>query len=323
MNFKGENMQGEEERRGIVALNVELSCDFMCENCERFFKCKSPEKLKIFDRRRMGRVRQTMARIKHKIAVCAGKGGVGKSMVTANLATALAMRDNKIGILDHDFDGSCIPRMMGVLGKKLIMGRKGIIPVEGLLGIKIIAMGLILAEEDTNTWYHELRRNATEEFLAHVQYGEDRDYLLIDLPPGTSSDAVNIMQYIPDLDGMIIVTNPTRVSQIVAKRALLMALEAGVTILGVIENMSGYICPKCGANTNVLKKGGGETLAKEFDVPFLGRIPLDPAVSYSSDVGKPYVYEHPESPASKAVFLIADQIEEMVGEKIQEEICQK
>jgi len=255
-----------------------------------------------------------MSQIKYKIAVLSGKGGVGKSLVTANMATALAMRGRTVSVLDQDLDGSCIPRMMGVLGQKLVMERKGIKPVEGLLGIQIVAMANILAEEDTNTWYHELRRNATEEFLAHVQYGK-RDYLLIDLPPGTSSDAINLMEYIPDLDGMVMVTNPTNVSQIVAKRATVMAIEAGVNVLGVIENMSGYVCPKCKGVFYPLMKGGGEKLAEMLDVPFLGRIPMEPEVSYSSDVGVPFVYANPESPASKALIAIVDKVEEALSWK--------
>jgi len=273
-------LTAETQRRGVIQLNVDFSCDFKCESCERFFQCKSEEKLKIFDRRRMSRVKETMANLKHKIAVCAGKGGVGKSMVTSNLGMALAMRGRQVSILDQDFDGSCIPKMFGVLDQKLIMGRKGIIPVEGFLGIQIVGLGSILTDDDVNTWYHELRRNATEEFLSHVDYGA-RDYLLIDLPPGTSSDAVNIMEYIPDLDGMIIVTNPTTVSQVVARRATLMAIEAGVNVLGVIENMSGYVCTKCHAVVDILKRGGGEKLARELEIPFLGSVPLDPGISYS------------------------------------------
>ena len=301
-----------EEKRGVIAIQVDFSCDEKCESCERFFKCKSPTKLKIFDRRRMARAKETMAQIKYKIAVLSGKGGVGKSLVTTNIATALAMRGRKVSILDQDLDGSCIPRMMGVLDEKLTMERKGIKPIEGLLGIEIVAMANILAEEDTNTWYHELRRNATEEFLAHVQYGE-RDYLVIDLPPGTSSDAINLMEYIPDLGGMVMVTNPTSLSQIVAKRATVMAIEAGVNVLGIIENMSGYVCRNCKSVFYPLKVGGGERLAKELDVPFLGRIPMDPDISYSSDVGLPFVYSHPESPASKILLSIVDQVEEGVG----------
>ncbi len=300
------------ERKGVIAFNVDFSCTYNCESCERFFQCKSPEKLKILDRRRMARVKQTMANIKFKTAICAGKGGVGKSLLTANMAMALAMRGRKVSVLDQDFDGSCIPKMLGVKGKRLIMGRRGIIPVEGDLGIQVVALGSILVDEDITTWYHSLRRNATEEFLAHVVYGK-RDYLLIDLPPGTSSDAVNIMEYIPDLSGVVVVTNPTSVSQIVARRATIMAIEAGVEVLGIIENMSGFVCSGCGYEVNILKKGGGGRLAEELEVPFLGRIPLDPRLSYSSDIGKPYVYAFPDSPAAKATIAIVDQIEEKVG----------
>ena len=305
-----------EEKKGIIAINVDLNCTLICESCEKFFKCKNPEKLKIFDRRRMAKAKETMAKIKYKIAICAGKGGVGKSTVTVNMAAALAMKGRKVAILDQDLDGPCIPRMLGLLGKKLNMGRKGIIPVEGLLGIKVISMSLIRGEDDTTTWFHELRRNATEEFIAHVDYGE-LDYLLVDLPPGTSSDAVNIMEYIPDLDGTVVVTNPTWVSQIVARRATLMALEGGVNVLGVVENMSGFVCPGCSEVHYLMKKGGGERVAEELEVPFLGRIPLDPVISKLSDGGTPYVYEFPESEPAKAMFNIVNQIvnqvEELVG----------
>lgn len=297
----------ESEKKGVMQLQVDMSCDENCEQCERFFQCKNPKKLEIFDRRRMSRAVSTMSKIKHKVAVCAGKGGVGKSTVTTNLAAVLAGRGRKVTILDQDLDGSCIPRMMGVADKKLVMERRGIKPVEGILGIQVVAMGNILAEDETVTMFHELRRNTTEEFLAHVQYGE-RDYLIVDLPPGTSSDAVNLMQYIPDLEGMVIVTVPAYVSQGVARRATLMALEGGVNVLGVIENMSGYVCPKCGDIFYPMLKGGGERLAKELDVPFLGRIPLDLSVSKSTDVGHPVVYENPESPVSKVTNEIVDKI---------------
>lgn len=306
---------GEKEKSGVVQLQVDMSCDEKCEQCERFFKCQNPKKLEIFDRRRMARARATMAKIKYKIAVCAGKGGVGKSTMTTNIAAALAMKGKKVTILDQDLDGSCIPRMMGVEDKKLIMERKGIKPVEGILGIQVVGMANILAEDDVVTMFHEMRRNTTEEFLAHVQYGE-RDYLLIDLPPGTSSDAVNLMEYIPDLNGMIVVTVPAAVSQGVARRATLMALEGGVNVLGVIENMSGYVCPKCKGIFYPMLKGGGERLAKEMEVPFLGRVPFDPSVSSTTDAGTPLVYTHPESPAAKIMMEIAEKIKASVeGEK--------
>jgi ATP-binding protein involved in chromosome partitioning len=299
------------EGREIISINVDLSCDRFCESCEKFFECENPEKEKMFIRRRMGKAKDTMSRIKYKIAVVGGKGGVGKSITTVNLSTALAMRGRKVSILDQDFDGATVPKMLGVMDKRLTLSDEGIIPVEGTLGIQVISTGNILRDDEVLTWFHDMRRNATEEFLSHVVYGE-RDYLLIDLPPGTSSDSVNMMEYIPDLTGAVIVTVPSEVSQNVAKKASLLCRKAKVKIFGVIENMGGFVCPECGSTVNILRYGGGEKLAKELDVPFLGRIPLDPRLSICSDEGKPFVLAHPESPASKEVMKIAETLENMV-----------
>ena len=299
-------------KRGIKELQLDMNCSFHCEACEKFFKCKSPEKLKIFERRRMSRVLKVMSRIKHKVAICAGKGGVGKSLFTTNFSAVLAQRGNRVAVLDQDLDGPCIPKMLGLTDKKMVMGDYGIIPVEGMFGMKVVSLGFVSTETDIVNWFQEKRRNATEEFLSHVDYGE-QDYLNIDLPPGTSSDAVNLMEYIPDLDGMVMVTNPTRISQIVARRATIMAIEAGVNILGLIENMSGFICPKCGKEVDVMEKGGGKMLAEELEVPYLGHIPLDPRTSESSDKGVPYVVMYPDSPASKLTIEITDRILENIA----------
>lgn len=301
-----------EQTKGIIELQADFSCDYNCEACEKFFKCKSPKKLEIFERKRMGRVLQVMKEIKHKVAICAGKGGVGKSMFTVNLGAGLAMRGKQVNIIDQDLDGPCIPKMFGEIGKKMEMGDKGILPVTSLLGIRLISLGFVIKEEEIVTWFQEKRRNATEEFIAHVDHGTNVDYLLIDLPPGTSSDAVNIMEYIPDLDGMILVTNPTSISQIVARRATVMAIEGGVNVLGIIENLSGYVCPHCGEVADVFKTGGGKKLAELCGVPFLGSIPIDPLCSKSSDEGVPYVYKYPASPATKATFEIIDRIQAVV-----------
>jgi ATP-binding protein involved in chromosome partitioning len=251
-----------------------------------------------------------MAKIRRKIAIVGGKGGVGKSLITVNLSTALAMRGRKVSILDQDFDGATVPKMLGVMGKKLSLTDDGIVPVESLLGIHVISMGNILGDDEVLTWFHEMRRNATEEFLSHVLYGE-RDYLLVDLPPGTSSDSVNMMEYIPDLTGAVIVTVPSEVSQNVAWKAGLLCRKANVKIFGVIENMGGFVCPECGKKVDILRYGGGEKLAKDLEVPFLGRVPLDPRVSICSDEGKPFVYANPDSPASREIRNIVDQLEEM------------
>lgn len=302
-----EEAKAEKIRKGIRELQVDMNCNMHCETCEKFFMCKNPEKLKIFERRRMSRVAAVMERIDRKVAVCAGKGGVGKSMCTVQFATVLASRGNRVAILDQDLDGPCIPKMLGLVDKKLVMSDYGLIPVEGIFGMKIVSLGFIATDEEIVNWFQEKRRNATEEFLSHVNYG-DLDYLFIDLPPGTSSDAVNTMEYIPDLDGMVIVTNSTNISQGVAKRATIMAMEAGVNVLGVVENMSGIVCPYCGNIEYPMQVGGGERLANELDVSFLGRIPLDSRNSESNDKGIPFVVENPDSPASKAVTEITDKI---------------
>jgi len=298
--------------REIITMQVDMTCDEQCLSCERFFDCDREIKQKVYDRSRMARVKKLMANVKHKIAVIAGKGGVGKSLVASNLAMALTMRGRKVAIFDNDYDGPCIPKMLGVTGKRLTLTKKGIEPVVGLEGIKIISMGLITPEWDSLTWFHELRRNATEEFLGHVNYGE-LDYLILDLPPGTSSDAINMMVYLPDLDGVVAVTMPMKVSQIVVRKALMLSNKAGFRILGIVENMSGYVCPHCNEITDVLLTGGGEELAEELGVPFLGKIPIDSRLSKCPDAGVPFVYQYPESLASKATVAIVDKLEEMVG----------
>lgn len=299
------NQQKEKE---LVQLNVDLSCEFKCERCEKFFECDSEKKWDVYKRGRMGKALQAMSRIKHKIAVAGGKGGVGKSTLAANLACAYAMMGRRVSILDQDFDGATIPKMFGVMGKRLQVGRNGLIPVEGLLGIQILSMGSIIKDREVVTMFHELRRSTTEEFLAHVDYGE-RDYLVIDLPPGTSSDAANLMQYIPDLDGTVIVTISPYVSQLAARRASLMSIKTGVKVLGVVENMSGCICDKCGNQFDVLTPGGGKRLSEELGVPFLGTLPLNSEVSEASDAGIPFVYKYPENIVSKRVVQIAGQLE--------------
>jgi ATP-binding protein involved in chromosome partitioning len=297
--------------REVIKLNIDMRCDFKCESCEKFFDCEKEEKWKIYDRRRMGKAKERMAGIRHKIAVAGGKGGTGKSTFTANLAMAFAMMGYKVSILDQDLDGATIPKMYGVMDKKLKVSKEGIIPVEGLNGVQIVSMGLLQGSEEVITMFHEMRRGTTEEFLSHVVYGE-RDYLFVDLPPGTSSDAVNLLQYIPDLDGVIIVTVPPRVSQLAARRAALLVLKAKRRLLGIIENMSGMYCPKCGGYYEVMLSGGGEKLAEEVGAPFLGRVPLTKEVSSASDEGIPFVYKYPDNPASLKVMEIARKIQTAV-----------
>jgi len=203
--------------------------------------------------------------------------------------------------------------MFGIQGKaKLKYGAKGIIPAEDTLGLgmQIISMGLVYPD-DVVTMFHEMRRATTEEFLANVDYGE-RDYLIVDLPPGTSSDACNLLQYIPELDGTVTVTVPPVVSQLAARKATLLSAKAGCKVLGIIENMSGYICGNCGKEFDFMKKGGGKGLAEELGVRFLGSLPLHPEVAESCDEGTPFVLKYPENPVSEKMREIAHRLEEEI-----------
>jgi ATP-binding protein involved in chromosome partitioning len=297
----------------IEHFNIDMGCDLICEGCEKYLDCTAPEKTLSYERRRMEIAREVMKNIKHKILVIGGKGGVGKSLITANLAAALAMKGKKVTVLDQSYDAPVVCKMLGFSGKKMRVEKDGIIPSEGLLGIQLVSMGLILEEDEVLTWFHEMKRNATEEFLCHVIYG-NRDYLVVDVPAGTSSDTVNLLEYVPDLDGVVVVTIPSQVSQFVAKRAIMLSQKIGAKIIGVIENMRGFTCPECHYKENILQIGGGEILAKELDVPFIGGISLDPRISEASDEGVPFVYKYPDIEGSEVIRAIADEVERQLGE---------
>jgi len=260
------------------------------------------------------RINAWMAKIKHKIVVLSGKGGVGKSTVATNLAVALAWkgRSNLVGILDADITGPSIPKMIGARKQQLEAGPPGIFPATGPLGIKIISMDFFLqADETPIIWRGPLKSVAIRQFLADVVWGE-LDFLLIDLPPGTGDEALSIMQIIPNIDGVIIVTIPSEVSQIVVKKAVTFTQKLNAPIIGILENMSGFVCPKCGAETDIFRVGGGQKISDDLNVPFLGRIPIDPRICEDSDQGSPFITKHSDSPAAKEFMKIVDKIEDFL-----------
>jgi Mrp family chromosome partitioning ATPase len=297
----------------IVKMNVDNSCDFVCEACSRYFGCTLPERVDMQHRGRMDIAAQKMAQIRKKIVILSGKGGVGKTTTATNLSVSLQIRGNKVCLLDADFDSPSVPRMMGVKDVSVHTGRNGIIPIETESGVLAMSVGFIIEDAEVVTWFHEMRRAATEEFCANVDYGE-LDYLIVDLPAGTGSEAVSVMQYISDLDGAIIVTMASDVSQASARRAATLCEDAGVPLVGVIENMSGYVCPSCGVGADVLCSGAGEQLAEELGVRFLGRVPLHQSVAEGSDAGKPYVLSAPDSEAAKVFQTVTDNFEMGVRE---------
>jgi len=255
-------------------------------------------------------LRIRMGKIKHKIAVISGKGGVGKSTVTVNLATAFAKSGHTVGILDADIHGPSVPRLLGLTGQEVKVGPPGAFPVPGPLGIKVISIDFFLPEEGTPTiWRGPLKMRAIRQLLTDVVWGE-LDILFIDLPPGTGDEVLSIAQLLPEIDGVLIVTMPSELSRAVVRKAITFAERMGMPIIGVVENFSGYVCPSCGEEVDIFQAGSGKRMADEAGVPFLGKIPIDPKVSGASDRGVPFVIEQPDSPASKAFAEIVVKVED-------------
>jgi len=262
------------------------------------------------------RIKELMSKIKHKIVVLSGKGGVGKSTVAASLATALAWKVNLVGILDADITGPSIPKMLGVRKQQLNVDPSGIFPAVGPLGIKIVSMDFLLPADETPViWRGPLKSMAIRQFLADVVWRQ-LEFLVVDLPPGTGDEALSIMQLIPDIDGVIIVTIPSEVSQIVVKKSVTFTRQLNTPVIGVVENMSCFVCPKCGAETNIFNVGGGKKIADDLGIPFLGRIPLDPQICKDSDEGVPTIDKHTDSPAAKAFMDIVEKVEAFLERKV-------
>ena len=255
---------------------------------------------------------QRMSKIKHKIVVMSGKGGVGKSTVAANLACALA-DDGPVGLVDADVTGPDIPLLMGVEDAEVKATDTGMEPTVGPKGVKVISMAQLIDRDTAVVWRGPLKIKALTQMLSDVEWGE-LDYLVIDLPPGTSDEPLSVAQEIPDADGAVVVTTPQEVSLLDVRKSISFAKAVKMPVLGVIENMSGFVCPHCGKETEIFKVGGGEAAAKELGLPFLGRIPLDPRIVIGGDAGTPFVIEHPDSPAAQAFRGVVAEIKKQLKE---------
>ncbi|WP_244403846.1 Mrp/NBP35 family ATP-binding protein [Pyrolobus fumarii] len=268
---------------------------------------------KVIEQQRM--IAEKMKKVRYKLVILSGKGGVGKSFVTASLAMALAMKGRRVAVFDADVHGPSIPKMLGVHGKRMYALPDGrLLPVEGPLGVKVVSIDFLLeSEEQAVIWRGPLKTAAIRELLAYTDWGE-LDYLLVDLPPGTGDEQLTIAQLIPGLSGTIIVTIPSDVARIVVKKAITFAKRLNIPIVGVIENMSYFECPD-GSRHYIFGKGAGRRIAEEMGVPFLGEIPIDPRISKANDEGKPFFVEYPDSSAAKAFLEIAERVIERVEGK--------
>jgi ATP-binding protein involved in chromosome partitioning len=239
-----------------------------------------------------------LAQVKNVVCVASGKGGVGKSTMTANLSAALRAEGQDAGALDCDVYGYSIPRMLGVNRKPEVSPQRKILPLQATSGVKVMSIGFFLEENAAVVWRGPMLHKAIQQFLEDVDWGE-LDYLLLDLPPGTGDVSMTLAQLLPQAK-VLIVTTPQPAAQSVARRAAEMAAKVDLELLGVIENMSGFTTPD-GERFTIFGEGGGQLLADELDVPLLGKVPLQQELREHADGGAPLVVEHPDAPASQAI----------------------
>ncbi len=248
-------------------------------------------------------------RIRHTIAVMSGKGGVGKSTVAVNIAVALASEGYKTGLLDVDIHGPSIPTMLKLQNVRALSDGKMLLPAE-VGDLKVMSIGLLLDKsDDAVIWRGPMKAGVIGQFLTEVNWGE-LDYLVIDSPPGTGDEPLSVCQQIKGNFSALIVTTPQEVAAADVRKSINFCNQLGVEVVGVLENMSGFVCPKCECETHIFSSGGGEKTASEFGVRFLGRIPIDPAIGVACDNGSPFVYTHSKTPVAKAFTQVVAHIRE-------------
>ncbi len=245
------------------------------------------------------------------IAVGSGKGGVGKTTLSVNLAVALAKMGHKVGLLDADVYGPNVPLMLGMSGQPKMAGENRIEPLEAF-GVKVISVGFLNPGDKPIIWRGPMLHQIVRQFLSMVEWGH-LDYMVVDLPPGTGDIALSLVQSVP-LTGAVVVSTPSDVSLQDARKAIEMFRQMKVDIVGVVENMSYFVCPHCNHEIDIFSRGGAERMAQQFTVPFLGNIELDPDVRKSGDGGKPVVLEGENSPHAKSIFAFARKVAARVAE---------
>jgi len=249
-----------------------------------------------------------MKNIAHKFIVLSGKGGVGKSCIAVNLAVWLSMQGKSVGLLDIDIHGPSIPKLLNLENRGVQAEGDKIKPILYSDTLKIMSIGFLLQKQsDALIWRGPMKHNVIKQFVTDVSWG-DLDYLIVDCPPGTGDEPLSIVQLLGTADGAVIVTTPQQLAIVDVKKCITFCRQLKLPVLGVLENMSGFICPKCGEKTDILKSGGGEDMAMQMAVPFLGRIPIDPQIVQACDAGKPYVSHYNRTPTANAFKRILTQI---------------
>ncbi len=253
-------------------------------------------------------IKENLKDVNHIVMVMSGKGGVGKSTVASNLASVFAKEGNKVGLLDIDIHGPNLPKMLGVEKERMKPSTQNRIePVKISDNLKLASMAFLLEDENQAViWRGPLKMKLINQFLGDIEWGR-LEWLIVDAPPGTGDEPLSMAQLVP-ATGAIIVTTPQEISVLDVKKSVTFAKRLNLKILGIIENMSGLICPYCGKKISLFKEGGGRKMAEEMGVPFLGTIPIDPKIVESTDEGSIYVKQFPNSPATKAIEDIVEKI---------------
>ncbi len=239
-----------------------------------------------------------MNSIKHKIVVLSGKGGVGKSTVAVNLAVSLSLAGKKVGLLDVDVHGPSIPTMLNLVNAGVKTEGENLLPVE-IGSLKVMSVGFLLENRDSAViWRGPMKMGVIEQLLRDVKWG-DLDYLIIDSPPGTGDEPLSTVQLVGSMDGAVMVTTPQDVAAADVRKSLDFCRQLNLPVLGIVENMSGFICPNCGTETRIFAGDNGEKMAIDAGVPFLGRIPIDPNVGAACDAGTPFIYNYGKTETAK------------------------
>jgi Mrp family chromosome partitioning ATPase len=292
-------------QRGSETRSAHAACNTCGDKDCSASEPRKDESEEQFKERRQ--LQSRLCRIRHKVMVLSGKGGVGKSTVAVNLATALMMSGKRVGLLDVDIHGPSIPTMLG-LEREMIQGsEEGLLPID-LGGMKVMSLGFLLRnQDDAVIWRGPLKMGVIKQFLKDVDWG-DLDYLIIDSPPGTGDEPLSVCQLIERLDGAVIVTTPQKVAAVDVRKSITFCRQLQVPVLGVVENMSGFVCPKCGEVTHILRSGGGRRIAEDMGVPFLGSIPMDPKIAEACDSGRAFIHHDATTPMAEVMRSIINPI---------------
>ncbi len=266
-------------------------------------------------------IRQRMTQIKYKILVLSGKGGVGKSTVAVNLAISLSLAGRRTGLLDIDIHGPSVPKILNLEGRTVQAKADTILPIDVGTNLKVMSIGFLLpSRDDAVIWRGPMKYHMIKQFLKDVEWGE-LDFMIIDSPPGTGDEPLAVVQLLESADGAVVVTTPQELAISDVRKGITFCRSLNLPVLGVLENMSGFICPKCGQNTDIFKSGGGEKMALAMSVPFLGRIPIDPQIVEACDCGQPYVDKYRQSRAARAFGRVVRLLAGSNDESDEENSC--